>query len=156
MIFYKSLGISPHAGQYSETFNCPKLVHRALAKAASVTTLKALSATGTRRIWWQVWRRGKRGFYSRADRDRSDSGTLFLPRLEGSRRHDLQVTNAHFAVAVAETAVQQMTASEGTAPLITAPFVEYSNDSTTCRESFALSVAEAGVEPARELPPTGF
>ena len=99
---------------------------------------------------------GEARFLQPRHRDRSDRGSLFLPRLEGSRRHYLQVTNAHFAVAVAETAVQQMTTSEGTAPLITAPFVEYSNDSATCRESFALSVAEAGVEPARELPPTGF
>ena len=80
----------------------------------------------------------------------------FCQNSRGLRRHDLQVTNAHFATAVAERAVQQMTASEGTAPLKAAPFVEYSNDSATCRESFALSVAEAGVEPARELPPTGF
>ena len=77
-----------------------------------------------------------------------------------ARRHYLQVTDEHFAKAVGDKVLHnpvQHAAELGCTAPHTAPTKdENSEEDDTSSVLTSLQVAEAGLEPARGLPPTGF
>ncbi len=77
-----------------------------------------------------------------------------------ARRHYLQVTDEHFAKAVSDKALHnpmQQTSEMGCSAQHSAALQDENPEkSDTSSVIVKLPVAEAGLEPAREFPPTGF